>query len=212
MAAAWHAFGRQLAMPRGVAGRLTGHLMRYLNRGPYQFAIAALDVQRNSRVLELGFGPGEGLAELLRLARHGSIYGIDASATMLAQAQARNAAAIETGRIMLRQGDFARLPYADHSFDRVLAVNVAYFWSDPAAVVREIRRVLRPGSRLSAYVTDRDTMRTWPFASSETHRLFDADMLRQAMIDGGFLASEIEVRPVRLTRGVKGLIGVATTP
>ncbi len=211
MTAAWHAFGRQLAMPRGVAGRLTGHLMRYLNRGPYQFAIAALDVQRNSRVLELGFGPGEGLAELLRQARHGSVHGIDASATMLAQAQARNAAAIAAGRIMLQQGDFACLPYADHSFDRVLAVNVAYFWSDPAAAVREIRRVLRPGGRLSAYVTDRDTMRTWPFAGSETHRLFDAGLLRQAMIDGGFLASETEVRPLRLPRGVKGLIGVATS-
>lgn len=198
-------------MPRGVAGRLTGHLMRRLNRAPYRFALDALDAQSNSRVLELGFGPGEGLAALLRLARHGSVHGIDASATMLAQAQARNAAAIAADRIMLRLGDFARLPYADHSFDRVLAVNVAYFWSDPAAVVREIRRVLRPGGRLAVYVTDRDTMRSWPFAGSETHRLFDADMLQQAMIDGGFAPTEVEIRPVRLPRDVKGLIGVATS-
>lgn len=197
-------------MPRGLAGRLTGHLMRHFNRAPYRLAIGALDVQGDSRVLELGFGPGEGLAELLRQARHGSVHGIDASATMLAQAKSLNAAAIASGKIVLRRGDFAQLPYPDSSFDRVLAVNVAYFWRDPAAVVREIRRVLRPAGRLSAYVTDRATMCGWPFANGETHRLFDADMLRQAMIDGGFLASETEVRPVRLQRGVKGLIGIAT--
>jgi ubiquinone/menaquinone biosynthesis C-methylase UbiE len=205
--AAWHIFGRQLALPRGMAGRLTGYLMRHLNRMPYRFAIDALDVQADSHVLELGFGPGEGLAALSNLARQGSVHGIDASATMLAQAQARNAAAVAAGSMTLRQGDFAELSYPDHAFDRVLAVNVAYFWHDPAAVLREIRRILAPGGRLSVYVTDRDTMQNWPFAASETHRLFDAELLQQAMIAGGF--ATIEIRRIRLPRGVKGLVCVA---
>lgn len=206
---AWHAFGRQLALPRGAGGRLTGHLMRYLNSTPYRLAIDALDVGDDCDVLELGFGPGEGLAELLRQARHGSVHGIDASATMLAQARARNAAEIAAGRLVVREGDFARLPFADGSFDRVLAVNVAYFWNEAGSVPREICRVLRAGGRLSVYVTDQATMRGWPFAGAETHRLFDADALLQTLAAGGFPTEAIEVRATALPHGVEGLVAIA---
>ena len=38
--------------------------------------------------------------------------------------------------------------FPDASFDAVLCVNVVYFWENPAAHLREILRVLRPGGML----------------------------------------------------------------
>ncbi len=44
--------------------------------------------------------------------------------------------------------DSARLPLPSAAFDAALAVHVLYFWARPAAHLREIARVLRPGGRL----------------------------------------------------------------
>ena len=44
----------------------------------------------------------------------------------------------------LRQGDLEALPYADDSFDAVTAFNSVQYAGDPAAALREIRRVARP--------------------------------------------------------------------
>ena len=124
----WHRFGRQLREPSGWAGRLTGHFMRLVNRAPNRLAVAALDLTPDAHVLELGFGPGEAIAALVDRLPDGVIEGIDRSAAMLAQASLRNRAAVQAGRVRLRLGDFASLPYADASFDAVLAINIALIY------------------------------------------------------------------------------------
>lgn len=179
--------------------------MQLVNRTPNRLAIAALAATAGDSVLELGFGPGDGLAALVRSGCK-SVHGIDHSAAMLAQATRRNRQAVATGRVILRQGDFTRLPYADDSFDKVLAVNVAYFWRDARAVLGEIRRVLRPGGRLTIYVTDRATMEGWRFATTRTHRHFDAAALLDFAVDGGFDAEHVTIARSELAAGIGGLI------
>ena len=113
------------------------------------------------------------------------------------------------GRVMLCRASFANLPIRTASVNAVLAVNVAYFWTDAGRIVQEIRRVLRPGGRLVVYVTDRASMRNWSFASSDTHVHWDAETLHATLRGAGFGAAEIEVRSLRLRGRVKGLLAVA---
>lgn len=203
----WHRIGRQLAHPRGAAGRLVGRLMARVNRAPYRLALEALAPAATDRVLEVGFGPGEGLQALARQVPDGEIHGIEGSAEMLRQAARRNAGTLACGRMTLLEGDFRHLPWPDATFDKVLAVNVAYFFDAEGRAMAEIRRVLRPGGRVVLYVTDRETMARWPFAGSDTHVTYDAHGLGELLGRCGF--AQVVVRAARLPLGVGGLVAVA---
>ena len=64
---------------------------------------------------------------------------------MLAQASRRNRRTIGEGRVRLRLGRFDALPFEPESIDKILAVNVVYFFHKDADEIREAMRVLRPG-------------------------------------------------------------------
>jgi ubiquinone/menaquinone biosynthesis C-methylase UbiE len=66
---------------------------------------------------------------------------------MLDMAVRRNRRAVAEGRVDLRMSDAASIPFEDKSFDKALSVHTLYFWSDPIACLREIRRALKPRGR-----------------------------------------------------------------
>jgi SAM-dependent methyltransferase len=125
---------------------------------------------------------------------------------MLAQARRSNRRAVEQGRVELRQGRFDELPFRSETIDKILAVNVVYFFSPDGKEMRECRRVLRPGGTMAIYATHRTSMSRWRFAGQETHSLFDEKELGEAIRRGGFPADEISVVGVNLGWGVKGLL------
>src|SRR5215211_408199 len=96
----------QFGRPRGPAGRIAGWIMahRSSNRRRNVWAVSLLDVQRDDRVLEIGFGPGIAIAELSRIATDGYVCGLDHSEVMVRQAARRNAGAVRRGQVELRLG------------------------------------------------------------------------------------------------------------
>lgn len=189
-----------------------GHVMGLINRRPNRLAIDALGAGGRDVVLELGCGPGAALQLLHQSAPLAQIHGLDQSPVMLDQAARRNPAAIRAGALTLHRGDFAHLPLAGASVDRILAVNVAYFWFDALPVLAEMNRVLRPGGRIVIYATDASAMRRWKFAGRDTHRLFDAGSLAATLRSGPFPSPAIVVRQVSAGFGIAGLLAVIDVP
>ena len=206
-AALWHAVGRQLRCPSGFAGSVAGWLMTAVNATPNRLAVDALDPSAGERILELGFGPGHGVARIAATNPDAQIYGLDQSAVMVRQATRRNRWAIANGQMALRQGSFVRLPWDDGFFDKILLVNTVYFF-DGGRDVAEVRRVLRPGGRLIVYATARSAMERWPFAAS--HRLFDEDQLRCFLRQAAGGYAEVCIDRIRLPLGLTGYLGRAT--
>ena len=204
----WKAVGKQLQHPRGVLGMLIGALMAQVNNRPNQTAIAALELTPSDHVLELGFGPGRSLRTMAKLAGH--ICGIDHSSSMLDYAIRTNLDDILQGKIELVSGQFDFLPWAGETFDKVLLVNVVYFFDLEGRNIAEVFRVMRPGGRVAIYVTDRSTMEKWPFARPDTHRIFGSNELRALLAQGGFASSAVTLRDVALSFGGRGLIAMAT--
>lgn len=155
----------QLRRPHGFMARKVAQRMNNSNRPLYDGAWKALDLRDGMRVLEIGFGNGLFFPELAQKAKGLKLHGLDFSADMVQQATANNDALITTGALSLTHGASDRMPFADATFDRVFCINVVYFWDDPAAHLREVRRVLRPGGTFTAVLRRKTSMENLPFAA-----------------------------------------------
>ena len=102
-----------------------------------------------SVALDLGAGTGDLSFALARRAPHARVIAADFSAGMLAEAQ-RKAAASHVGRHVLPLlADGMRLPLADESVDAIVSGWVLRNVQDVDELLRECRRVLRPGGRVA---------------------------------------------------------------
>ena len=196
----------QFSMPEGVCGHVTGALMGLINHLPNRHAVKLLDIQDQDDVLEMGFGPGWALKKIAKLARGGMVTGVDWSPTMFRQAQARNRAAIENGRLKLIHGTFEPLPLESASVDKILAVNVIYFWSSDGSALAEAHRVLRPGGMMSIYATDCTAMKRLQFIGPETQQIFDRKGFEVFLGKSAFGSDHIDIQTIRLPFGFRGLL------
>ena len=102
-------------------------------------------------MLDVGCGAG---TDLVRFAKGGAIVsGVDLSAAAIALA--RQNFAQQGLEADLREADGEHLPYADDTFDLVFAHGVVQYTPDGAALVRECRRVLKPGGEAIFQVYNR---------------------------------------------------------
>lgn len=101
------------------------------------------------RVLDVATGPA-GVA--LSLARRGApqVVGLDVTSAMLARAADRVAAAGLGARIALVQGSAVALPFGDATFDALTFTYLLRYVADPAAVLAELARVVRPGAAVAS--------------------------------------------------------------
>lgn len=153
----------QLRRPSGWLARRVGQRMNAANRVLYDATWRAIDLQLGHSVLEIGYGNGLFFPDLLKKADGLRVFGLDFSEAMHQEATANNRALIGSGRLQLHHGDSAAMPFADNSFDRIYCINVVYFWDDPAAHLREVKRVLRSGGTFTATIRTKSTMQVMPF-------------------------------------------------
>lgn len=117
------------------------------------------ELRPGMRVLDVGCGPGTITADLAELVPNGGVTAVDAEPGILARARA---VASERGldNIEFAVGDAGALAFADGAFDVVHAHQVLQHVADPVAVLREMRRVCRPGGLVAARDADYAAM-TW---------------------------------------------------
>jgi ubiquinone/menaquinone biosynthesis C-methylase UbiE len=126
------------------------------------------------------------------------VTGLDRSETQLAEAERRRGDA-EWPRLV--RGDYRQLPFQDRSFDAVLNLfsSLGYLQRDEdVGVLREFRRVLRPGGALVIETLHRDRLaRT--FVARAWDRLPDDALFLQEH-DADWLAGELSVLHLIVTR------------
>jgi demethylmenaquinone methyltransferase/2-methoxy-6-polyprenyl-1,4-benzoquinol methylase len=114
-----------------------------------RFLVSRLAVGRDDRVLDVASGTAAVAIELVR--RHGcSVTGLDQSAEMLAEGNARVGRAGLADRIELVQGRAEQLPFANGSFDALTFTYLLRYVDDPAATLAELARVVRPGGTIAS--------------------------------------------------------------
>lgn len=117
-------------------------------------------------VLDVATGSGRLPLALLASSDRGVVIGVDYSLPMLREAQRDLAAPNE--RTWLIQGDAHRLVFADETFDAVTCLEALEFMRNPRQVVREMKRVLKPGGVL--LVSNRVGPEAWLFFGRHCRR------------------------------------------
>jgi len=109
-----------------------------------RFLVSRVDVNADDVVLDVATGTGAVARELIRQ-KGCTVVGVDQSAEMLAEARRR----LGTG-VRLVEASAERLPFPDHSFDALTFTYLLRYVADPAATLRELVRVVRPGGAIAA--------------------------------------------------------------
>ncbi|MCB9645900.1 MAG: bifunctional demethylmenaquinone methyltransferase/2-methoxy-6-polyprenyl-1,4-benzoquinol methylase UbiE [Deltaproteobacteria bacterium] len=152
--------------------RLNRVLSVGMDKGWRRHTVRALELQPGHRVLDLATGTADLPLEILRQAPEVTVTGLDPSAGMLEVGREKVAAAGQAARVTLVEGDAQALPFEAASFDRITMAFGIRNVPDRAQALREMVRVLAPGSR--AGILELSEPRTGfmaPFARIHIHHV-----------------------------------------
>jgi ubiquinone/menaquinone biosynthesis C-methylase UbiE len=131
--------------------------------------IEQAEIEPGHRVLEVGCGTGNLTLLAKRLQPRADFVALDPDPRALARA--RRKAARRHLAVQLDRGFAEQLPYADHSFDRVLSSLMLHHVERDAkrTMLQQIARVLRPGCALHLLDIDGAVGRHDPFLARQLH-------------------------------------------
>lgn len=153
--------------------------------------LALLELLDESWVIgDLGCGAGQ-LAEALAPCVK-TVLGVDESGPML-NAAAKRLEAFDN--VVLRPGTIEALPIDDASLDVAVLFLVAHFITDPAKVMHEVRRVLKPGGRLLIVDLMSHDRVEYVVQLGHVWQGFDGEQVKEWLTNAGFARAKYRALP-----------------
>mmetsp|Transcript_51095 Transcript_51095/g.127225 ORF Transcript_51095/g.127225 Transcript_51095/m.127225 type:complete len:277 (+) Transcript_51095:54-884(+) len=188
-----------LSHPTGsLVGWFVTRLMEDVNTASILDLITRADLRPGDTAMEVCFGPGKGLEELV-LYGGVEVIGVDRSDEMHSRASQRVLDHIAEGRVRLLNASVDDIPgVRDGSVDKVLSMNCVYFWPSLSDSFREVYRVMKPGG-LFATGAKFSNIREF---DDEIFRNKDQQAILDALTEAGFV--DVHANEVRISTGCPG--------
>ncbi len=164
--------GNQFRKPSGLVGRVVSRIMVKGNSHEYDRLIPELDIKKNDRLLEIGYGHGMGV-ERIASYYDCNVSGIDFSELMFREASKRNRKHIQNKRVELYFGNFLTSELAQNQYDKVFCLNVIYFWDELDKPFSRIKSILKDGGLLCMYMAHRDLLNKVKFTKDGIFNKYD---------------------------------------
>lgn len=136
----------QLAVPHGPSGRLAALAMPMFHKVLYGPAAEFLQLGSDDELVEVACGSGVFLQKHAGHVKR--VAGVDLSDIQVGLARRRLRGRISAGTAEIVHGDAVALPWEDNTFTAAACLGSLEYFPDPAAVLREMQRVLQPGGRI----------------------------------------------------------------
>ena len=104
--------------------------------------VAQMTFEERDKILDIGCGAGWFAALLATRVSTGQVVGIDVADDMIRLARKNY---VDLGNVMFLSATVEEIPWDDDFFNKVVSIESAYYWPDPAQGFREAFRVLQPG-------------------------------------------------------------------
>jgi SAM-dependent methyltransferase len=143
-------------------------------------------------VLDLGCGAGWLARLLAEQVPEGRVVGVDLSDEMIRRARRNN---VDLENAMFVVGEAEEIPWDASFFTHAISVEAAYYWPDPLAALREVRRVLREGGSawlLVNYYRENVHAHQWGKILSVPTHLFSAGEWAALFVEAGFTGVQHE--------------------
>lgn len=139
---------KQSQKPSGLIGRVITKIWLFYFKKLSLWAIKQTTISDNYRILEIGYGGGSTIKNLLALNKNLEIHGIDISKESYRTAQRVHSDSIRKGSVQLKIGNVENMPYQNNYFDRIFAIQTHIFWKDIKKSFQEVYRVMSSNSTL----------------------------------------------------------------
>ncbi len=176
----------QLRCPSGQQAEAIADNMFASNRRMIEQALEDLALEEDNKVLEIGFGNGEHIHQLLDTSDSIQYWGAEVSQSMFDLAMAKNQLAVDSNRVAFHLVDGSGLlPFPDNHFDRTFSVNTIYFWPDIDLSLREIYRTLQEDGLLVLTFVEKEFGAKLPF-TQHGFSLYTDDEIAEYLYQIGF--------------------------
>ena len=175
----------QFKKPDGIAGRIVAAIMARANLGYYKWIAQNIRFSKDDVVIEIGFGPGQGIEYLFAHAGFSRMHGVDFSGLMLKQASARNRKWIVSGNLTLFHGDLINFT-PQGSYTKIIGINILYFWNDLDAYAKKLYECLKPGGTAILYFTAKEAMEKFALTKEDVFNKYSLEQLSAAFTSAGF--------------------------
>jgi ubiquinone/menaquinone biosynthesis C-methylase UbiE len=181
---------KQLSGPSQVWGQLIfAPMWNRRNAALNDLMLKKLALQADDRVLEIGFGGGYLLGQMLSTA--GFVAGVDVSGAMVDFCEKRYRRFIQAGKLDLKNGVAENLPYEAGRFTKVCSVNSIFYWQDAKQALEECWRVLRGSGQCFLCFTSRESLSPRSF-SQHGLTLYEGDDIARILREVGFGEISVE--------------------
>lgn len=183
----------QFRRPRGWAGSLAGWIMagRESNRARNNWAVGLLDLPSGATILEVGCGPGLGIAALAARFPDANLFANDHSNLMLQMTARRNRTLIDAGCLEILPGNIQHVTLPVASLNGIYSSNVVQFWEDPQLLFQKFHDWLKPGGYLITNYMARKSGATSRDTEQFVHRL------QEMATEAGFQHVRVEFLPLK---------------
>ncbi len=156
----------QFKKPNGLLGFIASKLMDKGNIQAIDWVHSLLDIKDRQNILEIGYGSGILINKLASMNKAIKIFGIDFSHLMYLRAKKRNKKHIDSGKVTLSIGNVIDYREKDTRFDKIIAINVVYFWDDLKPYLQCVYKMLNSSGKVYLYLADPEDLQKIKFTKT----------------------------------------------